>query len=51
MMTAARGSQRVDRAMPGIPAREHGWRYELMPLSLGRWRIILTDGANVSGGW
>ena len=32
-------------------ARRRGLRYEIMPLTYGRGRIILTDGAFVDDGW
>ena len=35
-----------------IPAPHRpGWRYDLMPLTYGRMRIILTDGRLVDDGW
>jgi len=27
------------------------FRYEIVPLTLGRWRIIETDGFNVINNW
>lgn len=32
-------------------ATRSGWRYEIMPLTYGRARIILTDGRTVDDGW
>ncbi|MCY3677695.1 MAG: hypothetical protein OXH66_08845 [Gemmatimonadetes bacterium] len=37
-----------DLAKPSIRA---GWTYELMPLTFGRGRIVLTDGSFVEDAW
>lgn len=31
--------------------KRDGWRYEIMPLTFGRGRIIWTDGLFVEEGW